>query len=82
MFLTWKVDPLCNAKVIYPPWISEEDQVLMEYTFGGCLAVYDVKNGTSKIPMIQSIYGDFKILGLMMEDNIEVCVESLISPCF
>ena len=77
-----EVDPFRNAKTTYPLWISEEDQVLMEYTYGGCLAVCDIKNGTFKFPKIQNINGANTIFNLGMDDNVEVYVESLISPCF
>ncbi|KAL2579985.1 hypothetical protein GLYMA_15G101700v4 [Glycine max] len=50
--------------------ISEDDQVLME--FNSELAVYNSRNGTSKIPDIQDIY---------MYMTPEVYIESLISPC-
>ncbi|KEH26230.1 F-box protein interaction domain protein [Medicago truncatula] len=77
-----EVDPFTNAKTTYPLWISEEDQVLMEYTYGGCLAVCDFKNGTFKFPKIQNIDGPNAIFNLGKDDNAEVYVESLISPCF
>lgn len=59
-----------------PLWIYEDDQVLMDYTVLEPrinLAVYDFKKGTLKKTLTQDIKSPF---------TSEVCVESLISPCF
>jgi F-box interacting protein len=64
------LSPYCNV-----PYISEDDQVLMEFTptwYERELAVYDYKNGTLKSLDIKEIYH------LMCP---YIYVESLISPC-
>jgi hypothetical protein len=58
---------------ITPVWIYEDDQMLMRYTSSlhknNNWTVYNFKNEIFKFPKIQ-------------DSDIEVCVESLISPCF
>jgi len=59
-----------------PLWIYEDDQVLMDYSLLEPrikLAIYDFKNVTLKKILTQDIKSPI---------TSEVCVESLISPCF
>ncbi|KEH26232.1 putative F-box domain-containing protein [Medicago truncatula] len=73
-------DPFISKYATYPLWLSEEDQVLMNHTFSlqsdsNYLSIYDLKNGTFKFPKIHNIKSFNGV-------TLEVCVQSLISPCF